>query len=542
MFELMAKDEHLAIIKKSVSEWNAWRQKELTVYPDLSGVNFGAAKLNEVDFAYVDLSQASFDGGQLSRAECFHAKLHGVSGKRANLSQSYFRDSVLNYANFTESDASHIDLTKATLNHSIFKQADLSWAKFIKAKLGDTDLEEAPLKNADLTGAVLTGANLRNADLSNANLTNAVFIGCDLTGAEMDNALVTGVTIQSLKGHPKIPGRLRGGTASDLLMIEGEDAQNFFHRPCIIEIHLGLALNDHVIGCYHFYLEELYRQDFGNVRCVGWRSDQHGTLLRFQASTYQAIYRSLDKLMAPFPNFDNLDWASIFRSASKSFNYPACTNRNHEEATEGFLAQQMALFFRECQRASLHKVIQGFQPVFSIPEEKQNSGEANDSSEIQEIEVLTADGTPLTDRLVLEFSYEDDKTVVHIPTTEAKPALDNQPSAPIAQLPAPKPQTLKEQIQNADCDVNLKRALLELLNELQRLKKERAQEEVEDVEDSINCLVKEAYRSKPRTNWYAFASKELIKNAQNLGTGGVPLIKTSQIVLSRLIELATKGE
>ena len=39
----MANDEHLAILKKGVDAWNAWRDKNPDIRPDLSEANLSEA-------------------------------------------------------------------------------------------------------------------------------------------------------------------------------------------------------------------------------------------------------------------------------------------------------------------------------------------------------------------------------------------------------------------------------------------------------------------------------------------------------------------
>ena len=41
----MANHEHVAMLKKGVDAWNAWREKNPDIHPDLSGANLWWADL-----------------------------------------------------------------------------------------------------------------------------------------------------------------------------------------------------------------------------------------------------------------------------------------------------------------------------------------------------------------------------------------------------------------------------------------------------------------------------------------------------------------
>src|SRR6516164_4909358 len=54
----MANEEHVAILKKGVDAWNAWRDKNPDIRPDLSEANLSDAELAEADLSRADLSDA----------------------------------------------------------------------------------------------------------------------------------------------------------------------------------------------------------------------------------------------------------------------------------------------------------------------------------------------------------------------------------------------------------------------------------------------------------------------------------------------------
>jgi uncharacterized protein YjbI with pentapeptide repeats len=116
----MANDEHVALLKQGVDAWNAWREKNPDIRPDLSEV---------------DLRDAFLLGANLSTANRLGA------------------------ANLGEADLSG---------------ANLGWANLSTAnRLGAANLGAANLGEADLSGANLGWANLRGANLSEADLRRA---------------------------------------------------------------------------------------------------------------------------------------------------------------------------------------------------------------------------------------------------------------------------------------------------------------------------------------------------------------------------------
>jgi uncharacterized protein YjbI with pentapeptide repeats len=109
----MANNEHVAVLKKGVAAWNAWRTEHPEIRPDLRFLFM------------VDV------GGGIYEYE-------------------------------------------ADLNEAKLGMADLSGADLTLANLYGADLNGAKLGMADLSGARLTGANLYGADLNEAKLGMAV--------------------------------------------------------------------------------------------------------------------------------------------------------------------------------------------------------------------------------------------------------------------------------------------------------------------------------------------------------------------------------
>jgi Pentapeptide repeats (8 copies) len=147
----MANPEHLELLKQGVDGWNAWREKEPSVTPNLS----------EADLRYADLSGANLLGANLSGARLERADLYGANLSRADL----------RYAN----------LSGANLSRALLYEADLSWA----------ELNDADLTKANLTGVKLVETNLVRADLTGCRIYGVSAWDVELEGVKQNNLVIT---------------------------------------------------------------------------------------------------------------------------------------------------------------------------------------------------------------------------------------------------------------------------------------------------------------------------------------------------------------
>ena len=58
----MANDEHVAMLKKGVDVWNAWRAENPDIRPDLTGEDLTDANLSGADLTKANLSMAILRG------------------------------------------------------------------------------------------------------------------------------------------------------------------------------------------------------------------------------------------------------------------------------------------------------------------------------------------------------------------------------------------------------------------------------------------------------------------------------------------------
>ena len=115
----MANDEHVAMLRKGVDAWNAWRDENPNVFPDLSRENLTNAHLPRANLFGATLIEANLTGADLSRARLIFANLIGAKLTGANLSGA---DLIL-------TNLSDANLTEARLHRTVFASTVLTKVK-----------------------------------------------------------------------------------------------------------------------------------------------------------------------------------------------------------------------------------------------------------------------------------------------------------------------------------------------------------------------------------------------------------------------------
>jgi uncharacterized protein YjbI with pentapeptide repeats len=132
----MANKEHLARLKQGVAAWNAWRDENRKIAPDL---------------------------------------------RDAHLRDAHLRGATLLRVTLTGADLTAADLTGADLAWATVRGATLRGADLTGADLTGADLTETDLRDAHFRGATVRGANLTRADLTAAVIGLTVFGDIDLS-------------------------------------------------------------------------------------------------------------------------------------------------------------------------------------------------------------------------------------------------------------------------------------------------------------------------------------------------------------------------
>jgi uncharacterized protein YjbI with pentapeptide repeats len=206
--KLVANPEHLALLRQGVNGWNAWRGKELSIRPDLSGAELIRANLQGAHLSQAHLNGANLSGANLSQARLYDADLSGAhlvdvdfDGRPfndTNLSGANLGRANLSETNFSRTNFSGANLSGANLSGANLSQANLSGAKLSQARLYEADLSWADLSQTDLSQAHLFRANLSHADLSRADLSRADLSEAGLVETSLVDAALTDCRIYGI--------------------------------------------------------------------------------------------------------------------------------------------------------------------------------------------------------------------------------------------------------------------------------------------------------------------------------------------------------
>jgi uncharacterized protein YjbI with pentapeptide repeats len=246
----MTYTEHVKMLEQGVEAWNAWRQANPDVVPELESVNFHQADLTNVNLcgavlrgciltganlSGADLRGANLRTAELSETNLTRADLSGADLSFATLASANLRKADLSRAILMGTNLSAADLRDATLNDAFLSKTNLQYAVFENIEATPGVLEELQkfdahpehlkiilqdgkgrwnewrmanpavkpaLSHANLRSANLSFANLSNTDLSRADLRNAYLYRADLSGADLSYADLTGADLigATLKG------------------------------------------------------------------------------------------------------------------------------------------------------------------------------------------------------------------------------------------------------------------------------------------------------------------------------------------------------
>jgi hypothetical protein len=151
----MADEAQVAMLKRSVEEWNDWRRRS--------------------DFS-PDLSVADFSGMDLSGADLARTALRKSNLKATNLSHARLDDADLSLA-----EMAGANLSGAALRGTEFYRANLSLANLNNARMTTVVGGDMGLHGRHIGRTAFHRTNLRGTDFTNSVLSGVLFVAVDLS-------------------------------------------------------------------------------------------------------------------------------------------------------------------------------------------------------------------------------------------------------------------------------------------------------------------------------------------------------------------------
>jgi len=167
----MANPEHENILQQGVEKWNAWRQANPGIEPDLSNCFIPRGLL-------------------LKREGPVRKEL-----TKKGINYAAIRDKILKQViNF-----SHVNFHRSSFEGGWYNDANFEGANFYEADLSRAHLSNTNLRNCNFRKAYLDRADLSGADIINANLNRATLVNANICGARIENCIVYGVSAWGLQ-------------------------------------------------------------------------------------------------------------------------------------------------------------------------------------------------------------------------------------------------------------------------------------------------------------------------------------------------------
>lgn len=163
----MANPEQVAMLKRSVTEWNQWRKENPFIEIMLRRTDLSNTELSNADLSNADLSYTNLNNANLSNAILICSKLYC-----AELNSVCLSNTALINVNLCNVDLSYTDISNANLYGT-----DLSYSNFSNANLKNVNLSECKALNTNFANAILTGACIEDWHINSE--TNFEDVICD---------------------------------------------------------------------------------------------------------------------------------------------------------------------------------------------------------------------------------------------------------------------------------------------------------------------------------------------------------------------------
>jgi uncharacterized protein YjbI with pentapeptide repeats len=573
----MDKEEAIRLLRggpDGIEVWNVFRNEggtvsgvclardgELYLYEvdlttaDLAGVNLSDANLTDANLDGANLNGANLTGADLravalTDANLRNATLNGANLSGVDLTGTYLRDAGLRGADLSKcklegADLTGADLTDANLMEAVLtaaqlNEADLSRANFTGADLSRagftwSGLRAANFSGSDLSGALFNESNLSTANFTGADLFRSRFIRCDLSNATVENADVTDAQFHELRGLPTPPEALylRG----QVIPLSGEDARTFFTMPARVDVFLTESLSETEIGAFYLHFAEIkVRNVASDVFLIGHRIQDRGSVLRFQSSNYEKIYRALPDLLAPFPMSRAVDWRKsleVIPAEQRTTALMALADTAIVPTAQRWqLAERLAGFFKSTfGKAHIYRIDEGRRQgiridVFTnkdVAQELAGRGQSLDRAPQQVMNVvLNNTGSA---NLQLEGPRMGDETNTNIGGDAIGASIGARASVTAHDIIIFK-QAVDHNLAQSKATDEIRVLVNQLIQQLQAIAEKIPADKARQMGADAETLSKEMAQPAPRRKWYELSIEGLKDAATAVGEVGKPILET----------------
>jgi hypothetical protein len=234
-------------LKQGVEAWNAWREENPDVRPDLNRADLRKVDLREANLSYASLHRVRLRRSYLNKADLKDAYLVSADLCLVNLNGSNLVGADLGGSNLWSAKLKLAELSSANLYGTILREVDFS-----EADLGRADLMEANLK-----GAKLYGADLSKADLSDANLNDAFLHEANFNGVNVRYTSFGNVDLRDVKGLKEVKHSGPSTLGLDTVQKSKGKIPEVFLRGC--------GLSDYEIEIVKLWRKGMDRNEFTNI-------------------------------------------------------------------------------------------------------------------------------------------------------------------------------------------------------------------------------------------------------------------------------------
>lgn len=187
-----ANPEHLAVFRRGVASWNAWREVNPYVLPVLAREDFSGLDLSGVDLTNTVLSGCKLVATNLTGAGLYQAELFRADLRDANLTEADMRGAKLHQTDLRGAVLEWADLFRADFIGTQVDKARFAGSRCETTTFADVDLSRAvDLQRANHTGP--SNVDIATLGRSGASVPRAFLVGTGVPASFVDYGL-SGIT------------------------------------------------------------------------------------------------------------------------------------------------------------------------------------------------------------------------------------------------------------------------------------------------------------------------------------------------------------